>query len=524
MSSEFAEFLFSFACNKLESSPQLDLRQQLLHSNLIRHILLVHQQSSSTTSASTSTSTSSSSSSTSSSSPSTTAVSTSAPSSSTPSEDQPQSLCLPPLPPSPPLSPVPQSHHHVFASPSATFGHPTTPYQTFPPQFPETPVLGQIHSNWTPFSYDDELDRIHSRQSLDGNLFQDLDVDMEEDPSDPTLYLGQNDNYDTNLRFGFHPYFAESQPQMEDYDFESSQAQEDWLDAVLEDLMEEDEQEDSSPDYDSDDDNDSFEEKELDINVTRGPSTQAVVLVAHKMESEEDAILGRLLDQSGQQLKQNHHHYQQQLPHHTHPSPSAPCPSLLHPCQSIDMYTSSHESPHPYHKSYLHQSFPTKEKGSTAIISTVGSKSTTSTASATAAASVAVSASRSLMVQRVPLDEPMLPQDHVSRIKQQQQRQLQLQNPSYFTDDAYYRSCPPCLGFHSSSRSYSQREQNEDALREQRFVQLTQELGSALVQEQEADPNPNLLLPEQQSFEDSFLFRSSISPAGGQTGFIALGH
>ncbi|KAG0007917.1 hypothetical protein BGZ80_004081 [Entomortierella chlamydospora] len=267
---------------------------------------------------------------------------------------------------------------------------------------------------------------------------------MEEDPSDPTLYLGQNDNnYDTNLRFGFHPYFAEPHPHMEDHDFESNQAQKDWLDAVLEDLMEEDEQEDSSPDYDSDDDNDSFEEKELDINVTRGSSTPAVVLVAHKMDNEEDAILGR----------------------------------------------------------------------STGATSTVGSKA--SNASATTATSVPVSGS--LMAQGAPQDEPMLPQDHVNRIKQQQQqRQLQLQNPSYFPDDAYYRSCPPCLGFHSSFCSYPQKEQNEDDLREQRFVKLTQELGSALVQEQEADPNPNLLLPEQQSFKGSFLFRSSaISPALG---------
>ncbi|KAF9995795.1 hypothetical protein BGZ79_010474 [Entomortierella chlamydospora] len=501
MSSEFAEFLCSFASNKLQSSPQLDLRQRLLHSNLIRHILLTYHQPSSTSS-----STSSSSSSPSSS----TAAATSDPSSSTPSKDQPQSLCLPPLPPSPPLSPVPQSHYYVFASPSA-------PFQTFPPHS-DTPVLGQIHSNWTPFSFDDELDRIHSRQSLDGNLFQDLDVDMEEDPSDPTLYLGQNDNnYDTNLRFGFHPYFAEPHPHMEDHDFESNQAQKDWLDAVLEDLMEEDEQEDSSPDYDSDDDNDSFEEKELDINVTRGSSTPAVVLVAHKMDNEEDAILGRLLDQSGQHLKQNHHHYQQHQQHqqhqqqqdHPHPSPSATCSSLLHPCQSIDMY----ESPHPYHKSYLQQSFSIKEKGSTGATSTVGSKA--SNASATTATSVPVSGS--LMAQGAPQDEPMLPQDHVNRIKQQQQqRQLQLQNPSYFPDDAYYRSCPPCLGFHSSFCSYPQKEQNEDDLREQRFVKLTQELGSALVQEQEADPNPNLLLPEQQSFKGSFLFRSSaISPALG---------
>ncbi|KAF9198218.1 hypothetical protein BGZ49_001044 [Haplosporangium sp. Z 27] len=515
MSSEFAEFLFSFACNKLESYPELDLRQRLLHSNLIRHILLVHQQSTSNTTDSTSSSHSSSS-------PSNPIV-TSNPSS-VPSEDQPQSLCLPPLPPSPPLSPVPQSrqqsHQYSYASPTSTFVLSSAPYQTFL----ETTVLGQTHSDWNPFSYDDEHDRIDSPQNNDVNLFQDLDVDMEEDPS---LYLGHDDSYDTNFRFGFHPYFAEPQPQIEggdlDYDFESSQAQEDWLDAVLEDLMEEDEQEDSSPEYDSDDDNDSFEENELNINVTRGPAAQTVVVVAHKIGREEEDILGHLLDQNGQQLIQNHHHHhyqQQQHSHQTQSSSSVPCPPLLHPCQSIEVYSSSNESLHPYQKSYLHQSFPTQEKGSAAIISTIGSKAATASVSSTATITPSATAPVLASSKGASLDEPMLPPDHVSRIKQKQM----LQNPSYFKDDAYFRSCPPCLGFHSSSRPYSQKGRSKDALREQRFVQLTQELGAVLVQEQEVDPNSNLLLPEQKAFEDSFLFRSQVSPAGGQAGFIRLGH
>ncbi|KAF9578376.1 hypothetical protein BGW38_005855 [Lunasporangiospora selenospora] len=45
MSYEFAEALFNFACSKLETSPEIDLRQRVLHSNLVRHILLHHSSS-----------------------------------------------------------------------------------------------------------------------------------------------------------------------------------------------------------------------------------------------------------------------------------------------------------------------------------------------------------------------------------------------------------------------------------------------------------------------------------------------
>ncbi|KAF9432040.1 hypothetical protein BGZ76_011385 [Entomortierella beljakovae] len=531
MSSEYAEFLFSFAWNKLESSPQLDLRQQLLHSNLIRHILLVHQQSNSTVSPSptTTTSTADSSTLTISSSPSV-IVSSPSPSPSS-SEDQSQLLCLPPLPPSPPLSPVPQSRpqSHLYVVAASPFGHQNPTYQNFSSQYPEANhVLGQIPSAWSPYSFNDEFDRIDSRQSPDTNEFQDLDVDMEEDSSDPSFYLDSNqNNFSSDFQFGFNPYFSEQPSHMEgadlDYDFESSQAQEDWLDAVLEDLMEEDEQDDSTVEYDSDDDddddddNDSFRDKELDINVTRGPSSQAVVVVAHS--SQEGGFLGHLLDQNGQQIIQNHHHYQ-----HSHPIPSVPCPSLL----GIDLYNSSHESPFPYQKSYLHQSFQTKEKGSTATMSTMIStspSSTTTTSISKTSSSVTTTSDLPFAASAPPteisMEESTLPQDHVSQFKQNNKKS------SFFMDEAYYRACPPCLGFHSSSRSYPKRGQSEDALREQRFVQLTQELGAAMVKEQEVDTNTNLLLPEQQQqpFGDSFMFRSSaISPAGGSNGFLAFGH
>ncbi|KAG0202881.1 hypothetical protein BGX33_009442 [Mortierella sp. NVP41] len=241
MSSEFAEFLFSFACNKLETSPQLDLRQQLLHSNLIRHILLVHQ-------------------------PATTSESTTAT--------------------------LPQS-------PSSSSSR--TPYG----------------SPWNPFSFDDELDRIE----LADQQQQDSDVDMEEqdetdqqsssssslvnsdhsfglpsssamifDDSYYNLFYQSNSFQHQDIQHQHHLHqmhlhqmhhmqlqypLQQHQQQMldedQEYQYEASQAQEDWLDAVLEDLIEDDQDDDdddkdddddvSSPEYDNDDDSDSDSEE-----------------------------------------------------------------------------------------------------------------------------------------------------------------------------------------------------------------------------------------------------------------------
>ncbi|KAG0365981.1 hypothetical protein BGZ54_005967 [Gamsiella multidivaricata] len=95
----------------------------------------------------------------------------------------------------------------------------------------------------------------------------------EEDGSDPdmahlelsTPYLQHIHNNNSNsydCTVGFHPHYSGAHLPVADfdldYDFESTQAQEDWLDAVLEDLMEEDEQEESGPEYNSEDEIDSF--------------------------------------------------------------------------------------------------------------------------------------------------------------------------------------------------------------------------------------------------------------------------
>ncbi|KAF8941551.1 hypothetical protein BGZ58_006954 [Dissophora ornata] len=273
MSSDFAEFLFSFACNKLESSPQLDLRQQLLHSNLIRHILLVHHQPSTPSPLSSSSASSS-------------------------AEDQPQLLSLPPLPPSPPPSPSPQ--HFVYpSSPATSYDHST--FQTFPAPSLVAAIPSQTPSHWSPFSFDDELDRIRHSNGPDQILVHDLDVDMDEESSDqdlsslpPSLYIndlnGSDNSYDYSR--SFRPIYVGPQLPEEDddldYDYESSQAQEDWLDAVLEDLMEEDEHDDSSVEYDSEDDIDSFGDDQ-DIEVTRASAAVVVAVGSTKGEGEDVA-------------------------------------------------------------------------------------------------------------------------------------------------------------------------------------------------------------------------------------------
>ncbi|KAI1317797.1 hypothetical protein EDD11_007819 [Mortierella claussenii] len=433
MSSDFAEFLFSFACNKLESSPQLDLRQQLLHSNLIRHILLHHHQQlpqhvdaavsngpAATTSALALPSAD-------------TDFDTDIPHAMAPAIetahsyqysskkdaaacDSPQHLNLPPLPPSPPLSPVPhpralqQQHPHHYQQQQHRQSH----------SFTCTSPSSSYHHPWSPYSFDDELDRIghnHNNCNADMLPIQELDVDMDEvDASDASLYPTYI-NMGSAFGPAFQGYFTEPHHRI-DYDFESSQAQEDWLDAVLEDLMEEDDTEDQDesvleygsdevPHTDNDDDDDDddddinhdllfdnsfgspFGQTQFDIDIGQGPTVNALVGIPHKIDSE-DGVLGRLLDQNGQRLLphsihrhiQRHHHpysseqkpQQQQQQYHqiqhqiehqqlsSHPkqlSALAPIP-FAHPYQSLDMLTSTQESLDPY-QSFLHQSFSTKK-------------------------------------------------------------------------------------------------------------------------------------------------------------------
>ncbi|KAF9570896.1 hypothetical protein EC968_001205 [Mortierella alpina] len=280
----------SFACSKLESSPQLDLRQQLLHSNLIRHIL------------STSTSTTH--------------------DNHHPDphhdDDAPRLLALPPLPPSPPPqlhSPVPQSLS--FCSPSTspptksaaattqsnTYGLDlASPFQPFQSPAQHQPLAGVVLSNWSPFCFDDEFDRIpHPQAAMSHDVLStsvtgasrggeggargagpdhvalqdDQDVVMMEDEDPAALnlyppYVYFRDSYHPAISSASYDYGYQLDEDDDDYRFASTQAQEDWLDAVLEDLIEEDQQDDdSSHEYDSEED-DLYCAKTEDRGLARG--------------------------------------------------------------------------------------------------------------------------------------------------------------------------------------------------------------------------------------------------------------
>ena len=464
MSSDFAEFLFSFACNKLESSPQLDLRQQLLHSNLIRYILLVHQPSTSTPSSTPST----------------------PPSASPAPLNHPPLLSLPPLPPSPPASPAPQSLSHQFQQSHSHSPQPFDHYTSTPTPTLISVLPSQDSSNWSPFSFIDELDRIP----------QDQDVDMGDDLSE-SLFLPTSPMFldDSSLHeedgFSFPPYHAgpRLQGMFDDVDeFESSQAQEDWLDAILEDLMEEDDddQEDSSTEYDSEedeDDNHTFDRQQnaqdVEINVTRATAAPSVVVVG-----SGNTRKGLTSSSTSSPHDQGQGQYQ---PHHFHSTTPCSPPPPPHP------YESPH---HPYHPPYLHQSSsPSKDKGSTTIVTAAADSNNNN--------NIAPSASSRIRpvkgvkgVVGVDVDESMDPCDIT---------QLKLQRLSSFFYD--YRPCPPCLGFHTSPS------ESEEALREQRFVLLTQELGSTMLQEQESSLTTPVVSTEQHG-----------PPAGGQIPLIGLGH
>ncbi|CAO3569533.1 unnamed protein product [Mortierella alpina] len=261
-----------FACSKLESAPQLDLRQQLLHSNLIRHILLVHPRVHSIT---TSTSTTS--------------------ADALQDDDAMRLRALPPLPPSPPPqlhSPAPQPLSFCSSSPSppskstaattqsTTFGvELSSPFQQFQPPPQHQPLAGVALSHWSPFCFDDEFDRIGHPQAIMSQRSQsslptgapgagpdhralqdDQDIVMMEDEDPAALnlfapYVYFKDSYHPILSSASYDYGYGLDEDDDDYRFASTQAQEDWLDAVLEDLIEEDQQDDdSSHEYDSEDD------------------------------------------------------------------------------------------------------------------------------------------------------------------------------------------------------------------------------------------------------------------------------
>ncbi|KAF9277964.1 hypothetical protein BGZ68_008884 [Mortierella alpina] len=287
MSSDFAEFLFSFACSKLESSPQLDLRQQLLHSNLIRHILLVHPPSPASSNNATTTA------------------------DTHQDDDARRQLALPPLPPSPPPqqhSPAPQSLNSCSPSaspPSKSFAATTqssntygldlsSPFQQFQPLPQHQPLAGVALSNWSPFCFDDEFDRIgHPQAIMSQNapvpgargggdhvaLQDDQDVVMMEDEDPAALnlfppYVYFRDSFHPTLSSSSYDYGYNLEEDDDDYRFASTRAQEDWLDAVLEDLIEEDQQDDdTSHEYDSEDDDLYCAETE-DMGLTRGKTVK----------------------------------------------------------------------------------------------------------------------------------------------------------------------------------------------------------------------------------------------------------
>ncbi|KAG0211978.1 hypothetical protein BGX28_007062 [Mortierella sp. GBA30] len=269
MSSEFAQFLFSFACNKLETSPQLDLRQQLLHSNLIRHILLTHHHQLDESSK---------------------------------NEDleRQRLLALPPLPPSPPPvtpspSPVPQSLNQsckkntttTQSTPSDLYGLDPSfqPFQPLPQHKQHQHLAGVAIPHWSPFCFEDELERIHHDQAMIPAVqqgptqvpVQDQDVIMEETTADmfpAFVYFRDGYNHINPAYYGPPPSLMERPYDRDEddedyYRFATSQAQDDWLDAVLEDLIEEDQQDDFSPEYDSEED-ELFCDDTEDIELVRG--------------------------------------------------------------------------------------------------------------------------------------------------------------------------------------------------------------------------------------------------------------
>ncbi|KFH72405.1 hypothetical protein MVEG_02696 [Podila verticillata NRRL 6337] len=226
--SDFAEYLFNFACNKLETDPELDMRQQVLHSNLIRQILLLqsnHADSNHHTQL----------------------------------EHASQDLHFP--------------SSTSFLKPQSTqpegLPYPPSPYLRYPP----SPSQIDDYPEWSLFTFDDELDRTLLPKFDD-------DIDMEDSGyvntnGSETLRIfaspicrNQGSSGDNFLPS--YPFCLSTEPQQphESYLTHMNQAQEDWLDSVLEDLMEEDQQD--SDDYDEEDDDDDDDDDDNEHEYAHG--------------------------------------------------------------------------------------------------------------------------------------------------------------------------------------------------------------------------------------------------------------
>ncbi|KAG0338818.1 hypothetical protein BG000_003334 [Podila horticola] len=417
--SDFAEYLFNFACNKLESDPELDMRQQVLHSNLIRQILLLQ---------------------------------------STQADNQ-----------------QPEHDLHFSSNPSLKpqSTEPERPYPSSPylryPQSPSNEI--DDYPQWSPFTFDDELDRTLPK-------FDD-DIDMEDsgyvnDSGSETsrifpsgLCHNRNHNQIQGSCDNFLPsYFSLSEPQHphESYLTHMNQAQEDWLDSVLEDLMEEDRQD---SDYDNEEDEHEYalgHEHEHDQGRIRHSTMD--LTSAHFFDRESNMITTSVPSSSI----------------HASSAPSTLSPWCLDEAQELPTEQNILNDP-------IHSSKHVRRQES-------GSNESTEPHSncfqeyqqhhqqpqlqARRPTYVACPSYFSPLSPSTPLStSPPSPRLQPIPVKPLLSTSPPLSPPrtleAYFSD-SYFHVCPPCLGYHSASPTPSQQ---EEVLRYKRFDQLKRDLSSS---------------------------------------------
>ncbi|KAF9412214.1 hypothetical protein BGZ94_001110 [Podila epigama] len=241
--SDFATQLLNFASSKLEGSP--DLRQQVLHTNLIRHILLLK---------------------------------------SNPGDhiNQLQSS-------NGDFSSTSQSQLYEPQSAESHYSHSTYSHSTSPSS------QNLTRASWSCFTFEDELDRTLLLPRLDED---DEDIDMEDSgyhfgwgpgvsrafSFEPVFGCGSIDCFESAggnvtqfssssslvepFSTGTEPQHSHSHDQLSHYLTDMNEAQKDWLDSVLEDLMEEDRQyseDESDEEYNDDDDDEVNDDDDNDI-------------------------------------------------------------------------------------------------------------------------------------------------------------------------------------------------------------------------------------------------------------------
>ncbi|KAF9323901.1 hypothetical protein BG006_001031 [Podila minutissima] len=424
--SDFAEYLFNFACSKLESDPELDMRQQVLHSNLIRQILLLQ---------------------------------------STQADSQHQS----------------ENDLHFSSKPSLLTPQSTQPERPYPSspylRYPQSPSEIDDYPQWSPFTFDDELDRTLPKFDDDIDMEDPGYVNINGSETSRIFPTGLCHNHVQGSCDNFQPsYFSEPQQPHDSYLTHLNQAQADWLDSVLEDLMEEDQQDSDYGDEDDDDDEEEEDEEDKHEYALGREHERDQVHIRH---STMDHTGAHFFDRESNMITTS----APSSSLHASSTSSTLSPWCLDEAQELPPERNILNDPIHPSKHVRRQEIGSNEtqEPHAACFQEYQQHHQQPQLQARRPIYLACPSYFSPVSPSTPLStSPPSPRLQPILVKPPLSTSPPLSPPrtleAYFSD-SFFHACPPCLGFHSSpSPSPSQR---EEVLRYKRFDQLKRDLSSS---------------------------------------------